>query len=155
MTPLRGWSRRRQRLMAKAPGGHWATTTFTAGLRHDGIVAPLVLDGPMNGAVFLSWVEQFLAPDLKPGDIVIMDNLPAHKVAGVAAAIEAAGAERLLLPPYSPDLNPIEMMFSKLKTLIRKGAWRTQEALWQGIGDAIDKVSQEECRNYLRHAGYA
>ncbi len=155
MTPLRGWSLRGQRLMAKAPGGHWATTTFTAGLRHDGIVAPLVLDGPMNGAVFLSWVEQFLAPELKPGDIVIMDNLPAHKVTGVAAAIEAVGAERLLLPPYSPDLNPIEMMFSKLKTLIRKGAWRTQEALWQGIGDTIEKVSQEECKNYLRHAGYA
>ncbi len=155
MTPLRGWSRRGQRLMAKAPGGHWTTTTFTAGLRHDGIVAPLVLDGPMNGAVFLRWVEQFLVPDLKPGDIVIMDNLPAHKVTGVAAAIEAVGAERLLLPPYSPDLNPIEMMFSKLKTLIRKGAWRTQEALWQGIGETVEKVSQEECKNYLRHAGYA
>ena len=155
MTPLRGWSLRGQRLMAKAPGGHWATTTFTAGLRHDRVVAPLVLAGAMNGAAFLSWVEQFLVPDLKPGDIVIMDNLSAHKVAGVAAAIEAAGAERLLLPPYSPDLNPIEMMFSKLKTLIRKGAWRTQEALWQGIGETIEKVSQEECKNYLRHAGYA
>ncbi len=155
MTPLRGWSLRGQRLMAKAPGGHWATTTFTAGLRHDRIVAHLVLDGPMNGAVFLSWVEQFLVAELKPGDIVIMDNLPAHKVTGVAAAIEAVGAERLLLPPYSPDLNPIEMMFSKLKTLIRKGAWRTQEALWQGIGETIEKVSQEECKNYLRHAGYA
>jgi len=147
MTPLRGWSRRGQRLMAKVPGGHWATTTFTAGLRHDRIVAPLVLDGPMNGAVFVRWVEQFLAPHLKPGDIVIMDNLPAHKVAGVAAAIEAVGAERLLLPPYSPDLNPIEMMFSKLKTLIRKGAWRTREALWQDIGETIEKVSPEECKN--------
>ncbi len=155
MTPLRGWSLRGQRLTAKAPGGHWATTTFTAGLRHDRIVAPLVLDGPMNGAAFLRWVEQFLVPELKPDDIVIMDNLPAHKVAGVAAAIEAAGAERLLLPPYSPDLNPIEMMFSKLKTLIRKGAWRTQEALWQGIGETIEKVSPQDCKNYLRHAGYA
>ncbi len=155
MTPLRGWSLRGQRLMAKAPGGHWATTTFTAALRHDRIVAPLVLDGPMNGEAFVSWVEQFLVPDLKPGDIVIMDNLPAHKVAGVAAAIEAAGAERLFLPPYSPDLNPIEMMFSKLKNLIRKGAWRTQEALWKGIGETIDQISQEECKNYLRHAGYA
>ncbi len=153
MTPLRGWSLRGQRLMA--PGGHWATTTFTAGLRHDRIVAPLVLDGPMNGAVFLSWVEHILVPDLKPGDIVIMDNLPAHKVTGVAAAIETVGAERLLLPPYSPDLNPIEMMFSKLKTLIRKGAWRTREALWQGIGETIEKVSPEECKNDLRHAGYA
>ena len=101
MTPLRGWSLRGQRLMAKAPGGHWATTTFAAGLRHDRIVAPLVLDGPMNGEAFVSWVEQFLVPDLKLGDIVIMDNLPAHKVAGVAAAIEAAGAERLFLPPYT------------------------------------------------------
>lgn len=155
MTPLRGWSLRGQRLMAKAPGGHWATTTFTAGLRHDRVVAPLVLEGAMNGAAFLSWVEQFLVPELKPGDIVIMDNLSAHKVTGVAEAIEAAGAERLLLPSYSPDLNPIEMMFSKLKTLIRKGAWRTREALWQGIGETIEKVSQEECKNYLRHAGYA
>ena len=107
----------------------------------------------MNGAVFLRWVEHILVPDLKPGDIVIMDNLSAHKVTGVAAA--AVGAERLLLPPYSPDLNPIEMMFSKLKTLIRKGAWRTREALWQGIGETIEKVSPEECKNYLRHAGYA
>ncbi len=155
MTPLRGWSPRGQRLMAKAPGGHWATTTFTAGLRHDGIIAPLVLDGPMNGEAFVSWIEQFLVPHLKPGQFVIMDNLPAHKVAGVATAIEAAGAERLLLPPYSPDLNPIEMMFSKLKALIRKGGWRTQEALWRGIGETVAKVSQEECRNYLEHAGYA
>ena len=155
MTPLRGWSLCGQRLMAKAPGGHWATTTFTAGLRHDGIIAPLVLDGPMNGEAFLSWIEQFLVPHLKPGEIVIMDNLPAHKVAGVATAIEAVGAERLLLPPYSPDLNPIEMMFSKLKTLIRKGAWRTQEALWKGIGETVAKVSKEECKNYFKHAGYA
>ncbi len=141
--------------MAKTPGGHWATTTFTAGLRHDRIIAPLVLDGPMNGETFLSWVEQFLAPALKPGDIVILDNLSAHKVIGVAAAIEAVGAELLYLPPYSPDLNPIEMLFSKLKTLIRRGAWRTQEALWQGIGETIEKVSPQECSNYLRHAGYA
>jgi transposase len=155
MTPLRGWSERGQRLMAKAPGGHWATTTFTAGLRHDRIIAPLVLDGPMNGEVFLSWVEQFLTPALDPGNIVIMDNLPAHKVAGVAAAIEAVDAELLYLPSYSPDFNPIEMLFSKLKSLIRKGAWRTQEELWQGIGEVIEKVSSQECRNYLKHAGYA
>jgi len=155
MTPLRGWSLRGQRLMAKAPGGHWATTTFTAGLRHDRIIAPLVLDGPMNGEAFVSWVEQFLVPELKPGDIVIMDNLPAHKVTGVVQAINAAGAERLLLPPYSPDLNPIEMMFSKLKSLIRKGAWRTQETLWQGIGQTLQEVSPQECKNYFRHAGYA
>lgn len=155
MTPLRGWSLRGQRLMAKAPGGHWATTTFTAGLRHDRIIAPLVLDGPMNGETFLSWVQQFLAPALNPGDIVILDNLSAHKVIGVAAAIEDVGAELLYLPPYSPDLNPIEMLFSKLKTLIRRGAWRTQETLWQGIGETVEKVSPQECSNYLRHAGYA
>lgn len=155
MTPLRGWSLRGQRLLSKVPGGHWATTTFTAGLRHDRIVAPLVLDGPMNGEAFLSWVEQFLVPALKPGDIVIMDNLSAHKVIGVAIAIEAVGAELLYLPPYSPDLNPIEMLFSKLKALIRKGAWRTQETLWQGIGETVDKISSAECSNYLRHAGYA
>jgi transposase len=155
MTPLRGWSLRGQRLLAKAPGGHWVTTTFTAGLRHDGIIAPLVLDGAMNGEAFLSWVEQFLTPALKPGDIVIMDNLSAHKVAGVADAIEAVKAELLYLPPYSPDLNPIEMLFSKLKSLIRKGAWRTQEDLWRGIGQAIAKISSQECRNYLSHAGYA
>ncbi len=155
MTPLRGWSLRGQRLMAKAPGGHWATTTFTAGLRHDRIIAPLVLDGAMNGEAFLSWVEQFLTPALNPRDIVIMDNLSAHKVAGVADAIEAVKAELLYLPSCSPDLNPIEMLFSKLKSLIRKGAWRTQEDLWQGIGQAAGKVSSQECRNYLNHAGYA
>ena len=109
----------------------------------------------MNGEAFLSWVEQFLTPALKPGDIVIMDNLPAHKVSGVAAAIEAVDAELLYLPSYSPDLNPIEMLFSKLKSLIRKGNWRTQEALWRGIGEAIKQISSQECRNYLYHAGYA
>ncbi len=154
MTPLRGWSLKGQRLMAKVPGGHWATTTFTAGLRHDRIIAPLVLDGAMNGETFLSWVEQFLVPALGPGDIVIMDNLSAHKVKGVATAIEDAKAELLYLPPYSPDLNPIEMLFSKLKSLIRKGAWRTQEALWKGIGETIEKVSPQECANYLSHVGY-
>ena len=116
MTPLRGWSLRGQRLLAKAPGGHWTTTTFTAGLRQDGIIAPLVLDGAMNGAAFASWIEQFLAPLLKPGDIVIMDNLSAHKCLDVANAIEAAKAELLYLPPYSPDLNPIEMLFVVRKT---------------------------------------
>lgn len=155
MIRLRGWSLRGARLMAKAPGGHWATTTFTAGLRQDGIVAPLVLDGPINGEAFLAYVEQFLAPGLSPGDIVIMDNLSAHKISGVAAAIEAVGAELLYLPPYSPDLNPIEMMFSKLKALIRKGAWRTQETLWQGIGEVIEKIPARECQNYFTHAGYA
>ncbi len=154
MTPLRGWSPRGKRLLAKTPGGHWNTTTFTAGLRQDAIIAPLVLDGAMNGDAFRSWVEQFLVPALKPGDIVIMDNLSAHKVDGVATAIEAAKAELLYLPPYSPDLNPIEMLFSKLKTLIRRGAWRTQEALWKGIGEAMRQISSQECKNYLTHAGY-
>ena len=155
MTPLRGWSRRGKRLLAKVPGGHWTTTTFTAGLRQDGLVAPLVLDGAMNGEAFLSWIEQFLVPTLRPGDIVVMDNLSAHKVDGVAEAIEAAKADLLYLPPYSPDLNPIEMLFSKLKAQIRKGAWRTQETLWQGIGQIIQQIAAQECKNYLKHAGYA
>jgi transposase len=136
------------------PHGHWKTTTFLGGLRHDGITAPLVLDGPMNGAIFLAYIEQFLAPTLKPGDIVIMDNLPAHKVTGVRQAIEAVGARLLYLPPYSPDLNPIEMMFSKLKALLRKAAERTITDLWSAIGQLIDNFSPQECQNYFSHAGY-
>lgn len=155
MTPLRGWSLIGERLLDKEPGGHWMTTTFTAGLTRHGLIAPLVLDGPMNGDAFVSYVEQFLAPALSPEDIVIMDNLPAHKVTGVAMAIEAVGAELLYLPPYSPDLNPIEMMFAKLKALIRKGKWRTQDALWDGIAQCLGKISFEECKKYIRHAGYA
>ena len=133
MARLRGRSKRGQRCRAAVPHGHWKTTTFTAGLRLDGLTAPMLLDGPMNGVAFLAYVEQVLVPTLVPGDQVIMDNLPAHKVSGVKQAIEAAGATRLLLPPYSPDFNPIEQAFAKLKALLRKAAARTVDDLWDAI----------------------
>ena len=136
------------------PYGHWKTTTFVAGLRHDRIDAPCVIDGPMTGELFRAWVEQFLAPTLSPGDIVVMDNLPAHKVHGIAEAIAAQGAELRYLPPYSPDLNPIEQMFAKLKALLRKAAVRSVEALWTTIGLLLDAFPPAECANYLRHSGY-
>ena len=143
-----------ERLVAAVPHGHWHTTTFVAGLRQGGITAPLVLDGPMTGAAFLAYVEQFLAPTLAPGDVVVLDNLAAHKVAGVAEAIAAAGASILYLPPYSPDLNPIEQLFAKLKALLRKAAARTKEVLWSTIGKLIATVPASECANYLRNCGY-
>ena len=150
-----GWSARGERLVDAAPHGHWKTTTFLAGLRSSGIVAPLVLDGPMTGEAFLAYVQQFLAPELKPGDVVVMDNLSAHKVAGVAEAIRAAGASLMYLPPYSPDLNPIEQLFAKLKALLRKAAVRTREALWTTIGQLLDAFSPDECQNYIENSGYA
>ena len=137
MARLYGRTPRGERCRAPVPHGHWKTTTFTAGLRHDGIAAPMVLDGPMNGEAFLAYVEQALVPELRPGDIVIMDNLPAHKVHGVRQAIEAAGASLRYLPPYSPDFNPIEMAFAKLKALLRAAAARTIPDLWQAIADAL------------------
>lgn len=143
-----------QRLVMSVPHGHWKTTTFVAGLRHDRIDAPCVIDGPMNGELFRAYVEQFLAPTLAPGDIVVMDNLPAHKVRGVAEAIAARGAELRYLPPYSPDLNPIEQMFAKLKALLRKVAARSVDKLWDTIGLLLDAFSATECRNYLRNSGY-
>lgn len=149
-----GWAPRSERLVTAAPHGHWRTTTFVAGLRSTGLVAPLVLDGPMNGAAFLAYTEQFLAPTLQPGDVVVMDNLGAHKVAGIAEAIRTAGASVLYLPPYSPDLNPIEQAFSKLKALLRAAAARTKEALWTTIGQLLDRFSPNECRNYLVNSGY-
>ena len=149
-----GWSPRGERLVDAAPHGHWRTTTFVAGLRSSGIVAPLVLDGPMTGEAFRAYVEQFLAPALSPDDIVVMDNLGAHKVAGVAEAIAAVGASILYLPPYSPDLNPIEQMVAKLKALLRKAAVRTREALWNAIGHLLNAFSPDECRAYLNNAGY-
>jgi len=142
------------RLVAAVPHGHWHTTTFVAGLRQTGIVAPLVLDGPMTGAAFRAYVEQFLAPALEPGDVVMLDNLAAHKVDGVRQAIAAAGASILYLPPYSPDLNPIEQLFAKLKALLRKAAARTKDALWSTIGRLLATVPQSECSNYLNHCGY-
>ena len=149
-----GWAPRSERLVHAAPHGHWRTTTFVAGLRSTGLVAPLVLDGPMNGPAFLAYIEQFLAPTLKPGDVVVMDNLSAHKVAGIAEAIKTAGASVLYLPPYSPDLNPIEQVFAKLKALLRAVAARTKEALWNTIGQLLDRFSPAECRNYLTNSGY-
>ena len=155
MTPTHGWSRKGQPLLAKAPGGHWLTMTFIAALRHDGITAPCVFDGPINGERFLAWVERFLAPTLKPGDIVIMDNLGSHKSAAVRQAIRRVGAKLFFLPPYSPDLNPIEQVFSKLKRLLRRAEERTQEETWQRIGTLLDHFSPQECANYFRNSGYA
>ena len=154
MTPLRGRSKRGQRLLGSAPFGHWNTSTFLAGLRHDGIVAPLVLNRPINGRSFKAYIEQFLAPTLMPGDVVVADNLGSHKVAGVREAIEARGASLMFLPPYSPDLNPIEQVFSKLKTLLRRAEPRSRETLWQTIGKTLSMYKPEECRNYLANSGY-
>ena len=139
---------------AAVPWGHWKTTTFVAGLRTTGLIAPMVLDGAMNGAAFKAYVEQALAPSLQPGDIVIMDNLASHKVAGARKAIKAAGAYLLYLPPYSPDLNPIEQAFAKLKALLRKAAARTVEDLSKAIAEALDQFQAEECWNYIQNSGY-
>jgi len=154
MAALRGWCHRGQRLKAKAPYGHWKTMTFVAGLRHDGIVAPWVLDGPMNAESFKTYVETQLAPTLKPGDIVVMDNLSSHKGQAIPKAIKAKGARLVFLPAYSPDLNPIEQAFAKLKHLMRKFAERTQEAAWTRVGALLDLFSPKECLNYFLKAGY-
>lgn len=155
MVRTHGRCRRGERLRAKAPFGHWKTLTFLAALRCDRIDAPCVLDGPINGRSFLAYVEQFLIPTLKPGDIVILDNLGSHKGAAVRNAIRAAGARLLFLPPYSPDLNPIEQVFAKLKTLLRRAAERSVEATWRRIGSLLDAFTPDECANYLANAGYA
>jgi transposase len=155
MTRTHGRAPRGERLVAHVPHGHWTTMTFLAALRHDRIDAPCVIDGPINGTLFLAWVQQFLAPTLAPGDIVVLDNLGSHKGQPVRRAIRAAGAHLLFLPPYSPDLNPIEMMFAKLKTLLRRADERSIAAVWHRIGDLLDAFSPSECRSYLRHAGYA
>ena len=154
MARRRGRARKGERCRAAIPHGHWKTTTFTAGLRLSGLAAPMLLDGPMNGDAFLAYVEQVLAPELEQNDIVIMDNLPAHKVIGVRQAIEKVGASLLYLPPYSPDFNPIEMAFSKLKAILRKAAARSIDNLWQVIADTLDKFSQQDCTNYFTAAGY-
>ena len=155
MARRRGRCRRNVRLIGRVPHGHWKTTTFVAGLRNDAITAPFVIDQPMNGDIFLAYVRHLLAPTLAPGDIVIMDNLPSHKVEGVRTAIEAAGATLAYLPAYSPDLNPIEQVFAKLKALLRAAAPRSIPALWNKIGDLLDAFSANECRNYFVNAGYA
>ncbi len=155
MAPLRGWGSKGKRLRGYAPYGHWNTRTFWAALRHDRLTAPCVFDGPINGICFRAYVEQQLVQTLKPGDIVIMDNLGSHKGRPVRRAIRAAGAKLLFLPPYSPDLNPIEQVFAKLKTLLRKADERTVEATWRRIGTLLDHFSPQECANYIANAGYA
>jgi transposase len=152
---LRGRCARGQRLNGRVPHGHWKITTFTAGLRLDRLSAPMVLDGPMNGDCFKAYVEQVLVPTLTQGDIVVMDNLSSHKGEDVRKAIEAVGAQLRYLPPYSPDLNPIEQAFSKLKAHLRKHAERSIETLWARIGDLIQTFTPNECQNFFQHAGYA
>lgn len=154
MTRRYGRAPRGQRCIASAPHGHWKTTTFVAGLRYQQLTAPMVTDGPMDGEMFLAWVRQFLCPTLRPGDTVILDNLSSHKVAGVKEALTAAGAALLYLPPYSPDLNPIEKLFAKLKALLRKAAKRSIDALWKEIGELLNTVSSTECVNYFASSGY-
>lgn len=155
MARLRGRAPRGQRCVAAIPHGHWKTTTFTGALRLSELTAPMVLDGPMNGAAFKAYITQVLVPTLRPGDIVVMDNLAAHKHAAIREAVEAAGATLLYLPPYSPDFNPIENAFAKFKAILRKAAARTIEELWHAIGEALSKFSPEECANYFSAAGYA
>ena len=142
------------RCFDSAPLGDWQTTTFVAALRRHELTAPMVVDGPMDGELFLAWIEQFLCPTLRPGDIVILDNLSSHKVDGVQQAVALAGATVLYLPPYSPDLNPIEMLFSTLKTLLRKAARRATEDLWTEIGVIINTINASECANYFASSGY-
>ena len=154
MARLRGRAPRGERCRAPVPHRHWKTTTFTGALRLSGMTAPMVLDGAMNGAAFLAYVEQVLVPTLQAGDIVVMDNLPAHKPGGVRAAIAHAGATLLYLPPYSPDFNPIENAFAKLKALLRKAAARTIDELWDAIRDALPAFSAAECANYFTATGY-
>jgi transposase len=154
MAPLRGWAPCGQRLKAKVPHGHWKTMTFLAALRCDRVEAPWLIDGPINGERFRLYVEKVLVPTLKPGDIVIMDNLGSHKSKAVRRAIRAAGAYLFFLPKYSPDLNPIEQLFSKLKHWLRKAAKRTADAVYNAIGPILDAVTSTECANYFTNAGY-
>lgn len=154
MARLWGRAPRGERCRAPVPHGHWKTTTFVGGLRLGGMTAPMVLDGAMNGPAFVAYVEQVLVPTLRPGDVVVMDNLSTHKLSAVREGIERAGAELRFLPPYSPDFNPIEMAFSKIKTRLRKAAARTLPDLWEAIRDAIDAVTPNDCRSYFTAAGY-
>ena len=151
---LYGWGPKSERVVSSVPHGHWQTTTFVGALRATGLTAPLVIDGARNGELFLAYVPQQLVPTLTPGDIVVLDNLSSHHRAGVREAIEAAGCTPAYLPPYSPDLNPIELLFSKLKSRLRKLAERTLDSLWTRIGQLVSEFLPNECPNYLRHAGY-
>ena len=155
MTRTYGRSLIGSRLIESVPHAKWETTTFLGAIRNTGFIAPLCVNGPINGAVFKAWVEQHLISDLRQGDIVIMDNLSSHKVAGVVEAIESVGASVRYLPPYSPDLNPIELAFSKFKKLLRDGAERTSDKLWELCGSVLDYFTAAECGNYFRHCGYA
>lgn len=154
MARTRGRARKGERLRIGVPYGHWKTTTFVAGLRLTGMIAPMVLDGPINGDAFQAYVEQVLVPQLAPGDTVVMDNLGSHKRPAIRAAIEAAGARLIYLPPYSPDFNPIENAFAKLKALLRKAAQRSVDGLWSAIGRLVDLFTPHECTNYFAAAGY-
>ena len=155
MAPLRGWASRGKRLRDQVPFGRWRTMTFIAALRHDGITAPYLIDGPIDGEMFRAWVEQLLVPTLAPGDIVVMDNLSAHKSKAVRDAIRSVGAHRIFLPAYSPDLNPIEQMFTKLKALLRKARARSFDNVCDALGIVLDQFTRNERENYLRNCGYA
>ena len=155
MAPVRGWARKGQRLRGHTPHGHWRTLTFLAALRCDCLTAPCVFDGPINGIAFRAYVDQILVPTLKPNDIVIMDNLGSHKSKAVREAIKAAGARLFFLPPYSPDLNPIEQTFSKIKHWMRMASERTVEATWKRVGKLIGTIKPQECQNYFINSGYA
>jgi transposase len=155
MTRSHGYAPKGERLVDAVPHGHWNTTTVVGALRSDGMIAPMVVDGSLNGELFLAYVRQVLVPELRPGDVVVMDNLASHHVAGVEESIRAAGGRLEYLPPYSPDFNPIENAFSKLKRLLRAAAARTQEALWGTIGWALNQFAAQECKNYFNHCGYA
>ena len=155
MAPLRGWAERGTRLLTKVPFGHWNTMTFIAALRHDRIEAPWVLDRPVNGERFRAYVEHILVPTLRPNDLVVMDNLGSHKSMAVRNAIRSAGAKLFFLPKYSPDLNPIEQAFAKIKHLLRKAAARTQKTVSDAIGQTLSVVTPDECANYFRNSGYA
>ena len=154
MTRTHGWGRKGKKLLAKAPHGHWMTSTFVAGLVHDGILAPQLLPCPMTGMIFQQWLEECLIPEMKQGSIVVIDNLPAHKVAGIRQCLEAAGMHLLYLPPYSPDFNPIEQVFAKLKALLRRMAPRSFDAICDAIKIILEKFTPNECSNYIRHSGY-
>ena len=154
MTRSHGWGRKGEKLYGKTPHGHWMTQTFVAGLCHRDILAPMLLPCPMTGQLFRQWLEEALIPEMEPGSIVVVDNLPAHKVAGIRQCLERAGMGLLYLPPYSPDLNPIEQVFAKLKALLRRMAPRSFEAICDALKVILDKFSPSECSNYIRHAGY-
>lgn len=154
MTRLRGWGEKGKPLLGKAPHGHWMTSTFVAGLRHDGIAAPMLIDTPMTGRIFQQWLTDHLIPELPAGSIVVCDNLPAHKVPGIRQCLENAGMGLLYLPPYSPDFNPIEQVFAKLKALLRQAAPRSFDAIVAALKTILHRFPPVECANYLRHSGY-